>query len=69
MGNQFGERLRKLREEKGLNQEELAERATLSQSFLSFLETGEKLPTIRSLCKLAEALNKTPEELVTIYRK
>ena len=36
---------------KGLSQEEMAERAELSNNFISMLERGEKKPSIESLIK------------------
>lgn len=52
----FGSHLSKMRRSRHWSQEELAERAGLSQRHLSFLETGRSQPGERSLRKLTEAL-------------
>ena len=49
--------LREWRGHRRLSQEELAERAGLSQRHLSFLETGRSLPSRRMLARLLEALD------------
>ncbi len=52
------------REYKGLTQEELAQKAQISQPALARLERPETTPRKSSLIKLAEALGITPEQLV-----
>lgn len=52
----FGPALARLRRSRGWSQEELADRAGVSQRHLSFLETGRSLPGPRSLQRLIEAL-------------
>lgn len=54
---EFGPVLRRLRLERGLSQEELAERAGMaSHAHISRLESGRKQPTVEMLFRLAEAL-------------
>ena len=54
---EFGVVLRRLRFEKGLSQEALAERVGMaSHAHLSRLESGHKQPTVEMLFRLAEAL-------------
>ena len=48
--------IRRLREEKGWGQKELAFHAHLSQSVISEIETGKRSPSARTLQKLAGAL-------------
>lgn len=48
------ERLKKLREAKGLNQQGLAMALGLSQSTISFYETGERKPDLEALIQLAD---------------
>lgn len=57
-------RLRTLRERRGLTQEELAQRAALSVSFLSLLERGERSPSYDTLVHVARALGLPLSELV-----
>lgn len=52
----FGSALARLRRSRSWSQEELANRAGVSQRHLSFLETGRSLPGQRSLRRLIEAL-------------
>lgn len=52
----FGERLRELRKQAGLSQEQLAERAHLSVDFVSLMERGINAPSFETLEKLSEAL-------------
>ncbi|MGE7948169.1 helix-turn-helix domain-containing protein [Lysinibacillus sp. NPDC093688] len=58
-----GERIRFLRKERGLSQEELAYRASLHNTYIGQLERGEKNATIESVAKVCAALEITLEEL------
>jgi transcriptional regulator with XRE-family HTH domain len=60
----FGKVLRKLREEKQLSQEKLAEYCELDRTYISLLERGLRQPTITTIFKLAKALNITPSQLI-----
>jgi transcriptional regulator with XRE-family HTH domain len=54
MKKTFGEKLRQLREDAKMNQEELAERAGTSRVTVARLETGARYPgwdMVRQLCK------------------
>ena len=48
--------IRKNRIEKNMTQEELSRKSGISESYISELENNLKMPTILTLCKLAEAL-------------
>ena len=61
---QFAKVLQELRHERGLSQEELAEKCGLHDRYISFLERGLRQPTITTIFKLAKALNITPTELI-----
>ncbi|MDE6384624.1 MAG: helix-turn-helix transcriptional regulator [Eubacterium sp.] len=52
----IGIHIREYRNMKGLSQEEMAERAELSNNFISMLERGEKKPSIESLIKITNIL-------------
>ena len=57
--------LRTLREEKGWTQEELAEKASVERSYLTKLETGDKVnPSLAVLKRLAKSLRVTVTELL-----
>jgi transcriptional regulator with XRE-family HTH domain len=52
----FAEVLREIRQEKGLSQEALADRAGLHRTYISQVERGLKSPSLRSLEQIAQAL-------------
>ena len=60
----FGKRLRALRLERGLTQEQLAEGAEVHPTFISNLERGYSAPTLYTLLALAKALDVKPGDLV-----
>jgi transcriptional regulator with XRE-family HTH domain len=60
----FAENLRRLREAAGLNQEELAFRADIHRTQISFIEGGHRAPRLDTLIKLAGALDVTTNDLV-----
>lgn len=53
----IGNRLRKLREQKDLTQEELALQAGLNRAYIGYIERGERNPSTDTLAKLAKVLN------------
>jgi len=61
----IGRNVRRIRGERGLTQEQFAERSGFSQQYISDLERGRRNPTIVSLFELAQALGSTPIELLT----
>ena len=63
-----GLNLQKLRRERGLSQEELADRANIHQTYLSGVERGKRNPTVTVLHRIAEALGADIEELVSRRR-
>lgn len=52
-----GERIRKLRKERGWSQEELGEKADLHHTYVGAVERGEKNASIDTLEKIATAFN------------
>lgn len=57
----FGRRLRALRIERGLSQEGLAERASLSLNAVGSFERGQRFPRAASIEALVKALDVEPE--------
>ena len=53
----LAERVRALRESRGVSQQELAERLDTTQSVISRLEAGGSKPTLRTLERIGAALN------------
>jgi transcriptional regulator with XRE-family HTH domain len=60
----IGERLRQLREERALRQEDLAELAGVGKNTVNRLERDRTEPHMTTIRKLAEALEVDPAELV-----
>lgn len=59
-----GKNFARLRQEKGLTQEQVEERSGFSQQYLSGLERGHRNPTVVTLYELAQALDTTPLEFL-----
>ena len=57
--------MRRLRLERGLTQEQFAERSGFTQQYISDLERGRRNPTVVSLLELAQALATTPVVLIS----
>ena len=64
ISKQFGMRLKYLREQKGLTQEELSLRSDVNQKYISDLEQGRRNPTLKVMERLAIALDITLSELL-----
>lgn len=60
----FTTNLRSRRAELGLSQEAVASEAAMDQSQYSRIERGEVDPSIRTLTRVARALQTTPSELL-----
>lgn len=58
----IGNRIKELRIQKGLTQEELADRAELSKGFISQVERELTSPSIATLIDILQCLGTTPEE-------
>ena len=59
----IGKRIKYLRERKGLTQEKLAEKAGLSLDFVGKIEVSINKPGLKSLIKIANALDVHLKEL------
>ncbi len=60
-----GRNVARLRQARGLTQEQLAERSGFSQRYLSGLERGLRNPTVVSVYEIAQALGVSHLELLT----
>lgn len=60
----FGKVLRRLRQNAGLTQEQLALEADLQRSYVSILELGQQQPSLTTILKLASALGRTAQSLM-----
>jgi transcriptional regulator with XRE-family HTH domain len=59
----FGERVRELRQAKGLSQEELAFKTGVHRTYLGGIERGERNPSLKNIAAIAKALGVTLSEL------
>jgi transcriptional regulator with XRE-family HTH domain len=60
----FGQRVRQLRKEKNLSQEELSDIAELHRTYIGMIERAEKNITLINIDKIAKALNVEISELL-----
>lgn len=60
---ELGKKIKRMRINRGLTQEQLAEAVDVSQRTLSGIEIGENFVTSETLDKIIKALNTTSEEL------
>lgn len=60
----FGQKMQKVRQSKGITQEELAARLAMHRTYIGLIERGEGNPTIRTLYKIAKALKVPASELL-----
>ncbi|MDD5415385.1 MAG: helix-turn-helix transcriptional regulator [Candidatus Daviesbacteria bacterium] len=60
---QFGKRVRKLRKEREMSQEDLANDASIERSYLGSIERGERSPTLDKIASIAKALKIPIREL------
>lgn len=56
--------VRSLREKRGLTQEELAERAEVSATYIGYIERGDNVPTLIVILQIASALGVRPADLL-----
>lgn len=61
----FGKNLRKIRNERGLSQEKLAELADVHWTFVGKVERGEVNISLKNIARFAIGLKCKPEELVS----
>ena len=64
LNRHFGIAVRRLREQRQLSQEQLAERADLNRSFVGEIERGLASPSLLTVTKLAQALQVSTAALV-----
>ncbi len=60
----FGRQVRRLRLERGLSQEALADAAGLHRTYVSGIERGLRNPTLTIVARLAIALDLAPADLL-----
>ncbi|MCD7733043.1 MAG: helix-turn-helix transcriptional regulator [Oscillospiraceae bacterium] len=65
----LGHRINYLRRQKGLSQEELAEKANLSREFISMIENNKTGLGVDSLVKIANSLGVSTDDILVDYLK
>jgi transcriptional regulator with XRE-family HTH domain len=60
----FGERVRELRKQRDISQEELAHRADLHRTYIGMIERAEKNVTLLNIEKIANALEVKVSEML-----
>lgn len=61
----FGERVRKLRLERGLSQEKFAFKIGIHRTYIGMVERAERNVTLSTVYKIAQALDMTISELLS----
>ena len=64
IAEKFGNRLRELRAERGVSQQQLADMAAVSRTSIAMYEAGKRLPDIGMLARLADCLGVDSAELL-----
>lgn len=59
-----GKRISLIRKNRGMTQEQLAEKAELSNIYISHIENSRSIPSLETLMKLCSALDITPDEVL-----
>ena len=62
----LGNRIRQLRHEKKISQEELADKCSLHRTYIGGIERGERNPSLDNLGKISKALE---VELFELFRE
>jgi transcriptional regulator with XRE-family HTH domain len=65
----FGDRVRELRKQEGLSQEELSYKADLHRTYIGMIERAEKNITLINIEKIAKALNVSITEIFNDTQK
>jgi transcriptional regulator with XRE-family HTH domain len=63
-GEIFGATVRRLRTERGWTQEDLADAAGLTTTYVGQVERGDKVPSLTVVLKLARGLGVAPPDLL-----
>jgi len=68
-GQVFGERMRELRQKRGLTQVEVSERSGLPQARISEMERGARVPNLLTMIRIAVALDCRFGDLASAFDK
>ncbi len=62
--NLIGQRIAATRKTRGLTQGKLAEKADISNNYLSHIENSRSIPSLETLISICDALDVTPDHLL-----
>ena len=63
VSKKVGKNIKKIREKRGLTQEELALEAGLNRAYVGYIERGRRNPSIETVAKIAKVLEVRLDEL------
>jgi len=63
MSVQLGQKIQKLREQKKLSQETLAEKLEISRTYIAYIETGSRTPSLKVLHNISSIFDVKMEDL------
>lgn len=63
----FGDRIRTLRKERNLSQEQLAQMANFHPTYIQKVESGRIVPSLRAVVRLSRELNVPVTHLVEVF--
>ena len=66
-GEVFGQRMKEIRQKRGLTQVELSQRSGFTQARVSELEHGSRMPNLVTILRIAAALDCKVAELMSIF--
>lgn len=64
VSKKIGQNIRRIRERKGITQEQLALNAGLNRAYIGYIERAERNPSTDTLVKIARALKVSPKDLL-----
>lgn len=65
----LGQQIRRLRKERKISQEELADRAGVHRNFIGYIERGERAASVLVLFDIAQALDVAPVMLFEVFEE
>lgn len=63
MSVQLGQKIQKLREQRKLSQETLAEKLDISRTYIAYIETGSRTPSLKVLHNISDIFDVKMEDL------
>jgi transcriptional regulator with XRE-family HTH domain len=64
ISERFGQAVKAVREQQGVSQEKLAERAEIDRTYVSMIERGKRQPTLEVASRIANALSTKLSEII-----